>query len=123
MLQGGLSYFPSSCGRKLAVLLELRWGPQETSPVASGNSSLLSSYEGEQGITLELLQGNQASSYIEGRSPDVSRVVGRRFGFLLNCDGDCRESLILPKGSQASFHVGGASWNSFESLQGKRASS
>jgi len=52
---------------KLEVLLELRWGPQGTSHVASGKSSLLSSFQGVHGIALKSLLGNGASSHIEGR--------------------------------------------------------
>lgn len=48
------------------VPLELRRGPQETSYVASGTSSLLSSWKGELVIALELLQGNRGSSCFEG---------------------------------------------------------
>ena len=55
-----------SCSVKLEVLLELRWGPQGTSRVASGKSSLLSSFEKEANIALEVLQGNRASSGVEG---------------------------------------------------------
>ena len=55
-----------SCSVKLEVLLELRWGPQGTSRVASGKSSLLSSFQSVSGIALESLQGNGASSHSEG---------------------------------------------------------
>lgn len=60
------------------VFLELRheaWcssqvvtGPQGKSHVASVKSSLLQSWEWEQGIALQSLQGNGASSRFEGRN-------------------------------------------------------
>ena len=56
----------TSCSGKIEVLLELRQGPQGTSRVASGKSSLLLSFEGVHGIALESLQENWASSHIEG---------------------------------------------------------
>ena len=56
----------TSCSGKIEILLELRWGPQGTSSVASGKSSLLLSYEEDCGIALQSLQGNWVSSHIEG---------------------------------------------------------
>ena len=44
-------------------------GPQGTSPVASGKSSLLLSCKAERRIALESLQGKWASSRIEGGTP------------------------------------------------------
>ena len=41
-------------------------GPQGTFRVVSGKSSLLSSFEREVKIALEVLQGNRASSRVEG---------------------------------------------------------
>ena len=49
----------------LGFLLSCR-GPQGTSPVASGKSSLLLSCKAERRIALESLQGKWASSHIEG---------------------------------------------------------
>ena len=60
--EGGILWFFSSCDGKLGVPLELRWGPQGSSPVTSEKSGLLSSCEGHFGISLKLLQGNWASS-------------------------------------------------------------
>ena len=61
-------WFFSSCGRKIEVPLELPRGPQGTSRIASGKSSLLSSFEGEGWTALESLQRNRASSCIEGQN-------------------------------------------------------
>ena len=82
-------------------------GPQGTSPVASGNSSLLSSSEGERGIALEALQGNRASSRIEGGISQCFLNCSRKFGFFSSCIGDLREPSVLPQKSHASFHVAG----------------
>ena len=48
------------------IAYKLQRGPQGTSHVASGKSNPLLSCEGECGIALESLQGNRASSCIEG---------------------------------------------------------
>ena len=100
----------------------MRLGPQGTSRVASGNSSHLSSCEGQHRIALESLQGNRASSRIEGESHGVSRVSARSFRFLSSCDGDLREPLISGKSSLLSSFKGHLRiplmW-----LQGYRASS
>ena len=42
---------------------------------------------------------------LRGESPGVSQVVAESFGFLSSCDGDVRETLMLPQGSEASFQV------------------
>ena len=91
------------CGRKILVPLELQWGLQETSRVASGKSSLLSSCKGERVIALESLQGNQASSHNERGNSGCFLRCNWKFGFLSSCDGDLREPLMLPQVSQASF--------------------
>ena len=46
-IEGGISWFFSCCGGNLCFPLELQQGPQVTSNVASGKSSLLLSCEGE----------------------------------------------------------------------------
>ena len=61
---GILRLFPSR-GRKFGVPLVLSRGLQETSPLASGKSSFHSNWEGEQGMALESLMGNWASSCME----------------------------------------------------------
>ena len=73
--------------------------------MAPGKSSLHSSCEGERGISLESQEGNQASRRIEG---EISRSVSscsRKTWFLLPCDGDLRELLRVPMGSQEYFGV------------------
>ena len=47
------------------VPLELRWGPQEITGVASGKASLHTSYEGPLRIPLQLVLGPKSSSGAE----------------------------------------------------------
>ena len=53
----------------------------------------------------EPLQGNQASSGIEGKFCGFSQVAAGSFGFHSSCNGDLREPLLLPQGRQVSFQV------------------
>ena len=64
-VEGGILRLFPSWGRKFGVPLVLSRRPQETSPLASGKSSFHSNWEGEQGIALESLMGNWASSCME----------------------------------------------------------
>ena len=95
-----------------------------TSHVASGKSSLLSSYEGEHGIALKSLQGIWASSHFEG-------VISWCFS---SCCGKNWVSLEFQRGCQGTSHVALRKSDHFnvtrghleiplESLQGNRASS
>ena len=91
----GNSGFLSSCDRNLGEPPELPKGSQASFQVVRGNSA----------ITLESLQGNLASSRIEWGMSCFFPSCGRKPGYLLNCDRDLREPLVLPKGSQAFFRV------------------
>ena len=51
------------------------------------------------------LQGKGHHLVLKGASLGFSRVVVVSLGFLLSCDRDLREALILPQGSQVSFQV------------------
>ena len=42
---------------------------------------------------------------LRGESCGVSQIAAGSFGLLSSCDGDLREPLLLPRGSQASIHV------------------
>ena len=79
--------------------------PHGTSRVVSGKSSLPSSCHGGCGIALKSLQGNQASSRIEGGSHGVFRVAVGSFGFLSSYDRDLMERLMLNQGSLATFQL------------------
>ena len=52
-VDGGISWVFSSCGRRLGIPHQVLWGTQGALRVASGKSSLYSSFEGECGIALE----------------------------------------------------------------------
>ena len=83
-------------------------GTQEASRVAPGKSSLHSICEGEHDIAFESRKGNQASRHFE-------RGISRYFSSCLRkpwvpstCDGDLRELLRVPMGSQEYCGVGRA---------------
>ena len=101
----GISWFFLSCGQKFGVSIELRWGNQGASRVAPGKSSLPSSCEGKHRILLESRQGNRASICIEGGILRSFPICGRKLWDPSSCDGDLRELLMVPMGSQESFHV------------------
>ena len=66
-----ISWFFSSCGRKLGVPLELRREPQGPALVALGKSSLHASCEGFLGIPLQSVPRPRSSSGL-GLEPQVS---------------------------------------------------
>ena len=68
-------------------------------------SSTLSRLKREGGISLETLQWKGASSCVEGRISWISRVVAGHLEFLLSCDGDLTNPLMLPQESQVSILV------------------
>ena len=82
------------------VSLELCQGAQGASHVAPGKSSLHSTCEGERGIVLESWQGNWASRCVEGGKSRSFSSCGRKPWVPSNCDGDLRELLMVPMGSQ-----------------------
>ena len=96
---GRTSWFFSSC----AGILELRWGTQGASRVEAGKSSLHSSCEGERsshGIALESRQRNWASRRIEGGISRSFSSCSRKPWGPSTCDGNLRELLSVPMGSQ-----------------------
>ena len=64
-IEGRISWFLSSCGRKLRVPIELCQGLQGFARVASGKSSLHASCEGPLGIPIQWLPGPSSSSGVE----------------------------------------------------------
>ena len=88
------------------VSLELCRGAQGASHVAPGKSSLHSTCEGERGIFLESWQGNWASSRVEGGISRSFWNCGRNPCVSSTCDGDLRELLRVPMGSQVYCGVG-----------------
>ena len=71
----------------------------------SGKLNLHSSCEGECGSALESQQGNQASIHVEGGISRSFSSCGRKLWVPSSCDGDLRELLMVPMGSQESFRV------------------
>ena len=71
-----------------------------------GKSSLHSSCEEESGIALESRQGNRASRCIEGGISRSFSSCSRKPRFPSICDGDLRELLMVPMGSQVYCGVG-----------------
>ena len=74
--------------------------------MAPGKFSLHSSCEGEHGIALESWQGNQASRGLEGVISRSFSSCGRKPWVPSTCDGDLREHLRVPMGSQEDCGVG-----------------
>ena len=68
--------------------------------------SLHSSFEGERGIAIESRQGNWASSRVEGGISRSFSSCGRKLWVPSSCDGDLRELLMVPMGSQVYCGVG-----------------
>ena len=101
---GGMPWFSRVVAGSLAFL-SLRRGTQGASRVVPGKSSQHSSCEGERGIALESWQGNRASFCVEGGVWRSFSSCGRKLWVPSSCDGDLRELLMVPMGSQESFRV------------------
>ena len=104
-IKGGIPWFLSSCSGNLGVPLKFGWGHQGTSRVASGKSSLLSSCMGMRRLLLSHYREIGPHLVLRGESCGFSHVAARSLGFLLSCNGDFRELLVLPHGIQVSFLV------------------
>ena len=92
--------------RDMWVSPELQLATQGASHVAPGKSSLHSSCDGERVIALESRQGNQASKPVEGGISRSFSRCGRKPWFPSICDGEIRELLRVPMGSQEYCGVG-----------------
>ena len=91
--------------REVGVSLELRQGTQGASRVAPEKFSLHSTCDVERGVAVESWKGNQASVRVEGGiSRSLSSCSWKLWG-PSSCHGDLRELLMVPMGSQVSFHV------------------
>ena len=66
--EGRISWFFSSCSRKLGVPLKVRHGLQRPASVSSGKASLHASCEGPLGIPLQSMPGPKTSSGVEART-------------------------------------------------------
>ena len=87
-----ISWFFSSCGRKLGVPLELEWGPHGCTHVASGKFNLHASSEGQLRIPLQSVLGPTSSCVAEAGSS----------GFLSSADMDLEVPMEFQEGSQFS---------------------
>ena len=88
-IEGKISWFFSSCGIKIGIPLELRWGPQGPARGASGKCSLQASHEVPRRIPLQSLPGPRSSSGVEAGNS----------GFLSRADMDLRVPLGHPERS------------------------
>ena len=87
-----ISWFFSSCSRKLGVPLELEWGPHGCTHVASGKFNLHASSEGQLRIPLQSVLGPTSSCVAEAGSS----------GFLSSADMDLEVPMEFQEGSQFS---------------------
>ena len=74
--------------------------------MAPGKSSLHSSCKMERGTALKSRQDNQVSRCIEGGVSMSFSSCDRKTWVPSTCDGDLRELLMVPMGSQEYFEVG-----------------
>ena len=94
-VKGIISWFFSSCARKLGVPLLFQRGPQGPTCVASGKSSVHASCEGLLLVPLQSVPGPRSSSAAEAETS----------GFLSSADMDLKDPMEFQQGSQASFCV------------------
>ena len=87
--EGRISWFFSSCSRKLGVPIEVRRGLQRPARVSSGKASLHASCQGPLRIPLQSLPGPRSSS---GMEAGIS-------GYLSSADIDLRVPMEFPQGS------------------------
>ena len=76
--------------------------------MSPGKSIFHSSCKGECGIALESRQGNRASRRVQGGVSSFFSSCGRKPCVPSTCDGDFRELLRVPMGSQEYCGVGRA---------------
>ena len=74
--------------------------------MSPGKSIFHSSCKGECGIALESRQGNRASRRVQGGVSSFFSSCGRKPCVPSTCDGDFRELLRVPMGSQEYCGVG-----------------
>ena len=94
-VEGRISWFFSSCGKKIGVPLELRGGPQGRTQVATGKSSLHASCEGTLAIPLHSVLRPRSLSGAENATSD----------YFSSADIDLGVSMEIPQGNQASSRM------------------
>ena len=77
-IEGRISWFFLSCGRKREVPLELGRGPQGPAHVASGKSSLHASCEGPLRISLQSMLGHKTSCGVENLRSNCEHSVNHQ---------------------------------------------
>ena len=87
--------FLSSGDGYVRELLELPKGCQVPLRGSRGNVGFLS----------RLCSGKGPHLALRGESPGFSRVAAGNLGFLLSCDGELRDPLVLPQESHSPFEL------------------
>ena len=102
--QGILCFF-MSCSRKIGFPLELPWGPQENSCVASGKSGILSSWRGTSQFLSSRCRG--LGPHLEARleTTGTSPVMTGILGFLSSFKRGVRLHFMLRHGTTSSYRV------------------
>ena len=98
-VEGRISWYFLSCGRKLGVPLELQQGPQGPTRVGSGKPSVHAGCKGPLEIALQLVPSPRSSSGIEAGTS----------GFLSSADMDLGVPIEFEQASQPSSRVETAS--------------
>ena len=94
-IEGRISWFFSSCGKKLGVPLELGGGPQGPAQVAPGKSSLHARCEGTLAIPLHSVLHPRSLSGAENATSD----------YFSSADIDLGVSMEISQGNQASSRM------------------
>ena len=93
-VEGIISWFFSSCGKKFGVPLELRWVPQGPTRVASGKSSLHASCKGSLRIPLQSVPDPRSSSGAEEQPQGSSPVLTWILEFLWSFNRGVKPRLV-----------------------------
>ena len=93
-IEGRISWFFSSCGRKLGVPLQSRWGPQGPTRVASGKASLHASCEGPLRITVQSVPDPRSSSTTQAATSGFLSIADMDLGFLWHFHRGVRPHLM-----------------------------
>ena len=81
-IEGRISWFFTSCGRKFGVPIELLWGSKEPAHVASGESSLHDICEGTLRIPLQSVLGPMSSSGLRSEPEGSYHVLKGESGLV-----------------------------------------
>ena len=105
-MEGRISWFLWSCGKKLRVPLKLRGGPGGPAHVSSGKSDLLSSFKGQIGIPLASLQGRKGPHLEFRQEPQSSSpFLTTISGFLWSLNRGVRPCLVFWHGTRLDAGV------------------